>query len=125
MSIQELLDHRCDIWRDASQIPGQGEDENPLGEREESHTAWEEDVDCRFVLREQRRVRDDIAELLVVEVPQLIVGPDTELLEGDEIRNLRNALGDAIPGKWEVTKVLPRQELKVGPHHVTAELRSA
>jgi hypothetical protein len=94
MSIDSHLPHRCQIERPQMVTDGYGAEKLRWPPDIPAHL---EDVHCRLVVKDQRVGDGVFAERPIITTYTLLVGPGTDVQQGDRATNITDQNGGALP----------------------------
>lgn len=113
MSLASNLRHRCTIQRSTPTPDDYGEDVP-------AWVAHLTGVHCRLKVDEERVPFSELAERPVVTVYRLMVGPRTDVQQGDRVVNVTFPDGAIDAGPYRIESVLPRRSNR--KRHITLKL---
>lgn len=102
MAFKNHLLHKCDIYRPVTSLGIYNED------IKSSETLISQDVSCRYIEKDERRVSDNDAENLVVTTYTLLFGKNVDIQPRDIIRNIDLTSGVIITGPFLIDSVKNR-----------------
>lgn len=117
MGIGRVLNHTCDIAHPT-------ETDNPFGDASEEFASnVDTDVRCRAQTERIRAYSDALASFVTETKMLLYLSSDTEVEEGDVVRNIvRDGVQD--DGEYQVVSVITRYVGRGLSHHRVAELEA-